>query len=46
MWKNLTYPLLTPIYTKYTENFKKPMEHRGSGLTEETNDKRISILED
>ena len=22
MWKNLTFPLLTPIYTRYKENFK------------------------
>lgn len=46
MWKNLTFPLLTPIYTKYRESFRELQEHMGTAVTDTTNNKRISILED
>ena len=46
MWKNLTFPLLTPIYTKYKENFKETKEYIGSSVINEANNRHINILED
>jgi len=44
MWKNLTFPLLTPIYTKYKEMFKEIKEFIGSAVTNDTNNKYVSVL--
>lgn len=46
IWKNLCFPLLTPIYTKYKENFQKAEEHLEEGVIDESNDKNSSIKED
>ena len=38
--------MLTPIYTKYKENFKETKEYIGSSVINETNNRHINILED
>jgi hypothetical protein len=40
-WKNICFPILTPIYTKYRENFKEKSENFASGVIGDE-----SILED
>ena len=46
MWKNIVFPLLTPIYTKYREFFKEAKEYIGATVINQDNNKHINILED
>jgi len=32
LWKNLCFPLLAPIYTKYKENFKETEQNLDAGV--------------
>ncbi len=46
IWKDLCFPLLTPIYTRYKQNFVRPQTHLDEGIIDDNNGKKNSILDD